>query len=52
MASSGGMCQRYSVIAPELAIAASHHTRGRCAQRDRRRGGNHERAHHDCVTCE
>src|SRR4051794_2532333 len=33
MASSGGMCQRYSVIAPELAITASHHTRGRCAQR-------------------
>ena len=33
MASSGGMCQRYSVIAPELPIAANHHTRAPCAQR-------------------
>ena len=27
------MCHRYSVIAPELPIATSHHTRGRCAHR-------------------
>ena len=27
------MCHRYSVIAPELPIAVSHHTRGRRAHR-------------------
>ena len=34
MPSSAGMCQRYNVIAPELPIATSHHTRGRCAHRE------------------
>ena len=43
------MCHRYSVIAPELPIAASHHTRGRRAHRAIAGGGNRERAHHDCV---
>ena len=33
MNSSAGMCQRYSVIAPELPMAVSHHTRGRRAHR-------------------
>jgi hypothetical protein len=33
MPDSAGMCQRYSVIAPELPIAVNHHTRGRRAHR-------------------